>query len=116
MHKRLGLFAVSLGLAALTASAQPASTYTPSSFPPGVIPLSGQWRNHGGDDLAWASPGFDDNSWRTIDLADAVVQPGWHWYRLRIQISAQTPPLALLLDAPIGSNQMWIDGLALPGL
>ena len=116
MRRRLRLLVLFLLQVALAASAQSVLSLSPRSFPLGVIPLSGQWRTHAGDDLAWASPGFDDSSWQTTDLADAVVQPGWHWYRLRIQVSAQTPPLALLLDAPVGSSEVWIDGRAVPGL
>ena len=116
MRKRLWLFAICLTLAAPSAFAQPVSTFAPTSFPPGLIPLSGQWRTHSGDDIAWANPNFEDGSWQTTDLSQALVEPGWHWYRLRFQLSPRTPSLALLLDAPGDSSEVWIDGRSVPGL
>ncbi len=34
----------------------------------GTVELSGLWKFHTGDDLAWAQPNYDDSSWETLDL------------------------------------------------
>lgn len=37
-------------------------------FGQAMIPLSGPWKFHTGDDMRWADPMFDDASWGTMDL------------------------------------------------
>jgi len=76
-----------------------------------VLVLTGPWKFHPGDDMAWASPSFDDSSWGTQDLApppgsydpttgSSGFVPGWTsqgypklagyaWYRLRVQLQNQ---------------------------
>jgi hypothetical protein len=70
--------------------------------------LTGPWKFHTGDNMAWAQPGFDDSAWGTMDLAPPPGSvdpnsglggfvPGWTargypgysgyaWYRLRVNI------------------------------
>jgi sialate O-acetylesterase len=49
--------------------------------------LSGVWRFHLGDDLRWAAPTFDDNSWSSITVPGAWEDQGYPgydgfaWYR-----------------------------------
>jgi Stage II sporulation protein E (SpoIIE) len=73
-----------------------------------VVTLTGPWKFHPGDNLAWASPTIDDSAWATLDLTpppgsfDPVqgssgFVPGWTtngypnltgyaWYRLTIDL------------------------------
>ncbi len=32
-----------------------------------AVELTGPWRFHIGDDMAWTQPGFDDSTWETMD-------------------------------------------------
>ncbi len=33
-----------------------------------TVALTGPWKFHTGDNMAWAQPGFDDSTWSTMDL------------------------------------------------
>lgn len=33
---------------------------------PGVVPITGTWQFHTGDDLRWADPKLNDSSWQAI--------------------------------------------------
>jgi Stage II sporulation protein E (SpoIIE) len=70
--------------------------------------LTGPWKFHAGDEMAWAQPDFDDSAWGTMDLTPPpgsydpmtggsgfvsgwtargyVGYSGYAWYRLRVQI------------------------------
>src|ERR1700752_5181892 len=53
----------------------------------GTVTLSEGWREHDGDNLAWARPGFDDSGWQQVDLDElGAAQPGWRWYRLHLKL------------------------------
>jgi hypothetical protein len=89
-----------------------------------VVTLTGPWRFHPGDDMAWSSSAFDDSTWSTLDLTppagsyDPILGasgflPGWTangypnltgyaWYRLAIHLgrtegSARGEPIAIKL-------------------
>jgi len=77
-----------------------------------TVDLTGPWKFHTGDDMAWAQPGFDDRSWGKMDLTpppgsiDPMIGssgyvPGWTtrgyagyagyaWYRLTVNVQANT--------------------------
>ena len=84
------------------------------------MPLTGPWKFHTGDNLAWAEPNFDDSNWQnyTIDakqsalpiaqLLQSPALPGWQrhghpgytgyaWYRIRLQRPPDAHSLALLM-------------------
>ena len=50
------------------------------------VALNGVWKWHEGDDVAWASPSFDDASWPTVTVPGSPLphQPGTLWIRIRI--------------------------------
>jgi hypothetical protein len=78
-------------------------------FGQAMIPLTGPWKFHTGDDMRWADPKFDDSSWGTMDLTPNAVDPntglsgfapgwtargyagysGYAWYRLRVNVVQQ---------------------------
>ena len=85
-----------------------------------LVPLTGPWKFHTGDNLAWADPNFDDSNWQdyTLDakqsalpiaqLLQSAALPGWQrhghpgytgyaWYRIRLQRPPDAHSLALLM-------------------
>ncbi len=103
-----------------------------------VLVLNGPWKFHPGDDMAWASPAFDDSGWGVLDLTppegsyDPITGssgfvPGWTangyprlagfaWYRLRVQLensSSSAGTTALALTMPINFDdayQVFVNG------
>lgn len=98
-----------------------------------AVELSGPWKFHTGDNMAWAQPGFDDSGWTDMDLtpppgtADATLGssgyiPGWTdrgfagysgyaWYRLTINVEGADDPLALKMpDNADDAYQVYVDG------
>ncbi|HUY93953.1 MAG TPA: SpoIIE family protein phosphatase [Terracidiphilus sp.] len=68
-------------------------------LPPALVPFNNGWLYRAGDSLAWASPDSSDDGWQpvTLDKQSPGKQNAWHWYRIRIDLPAGHPPLALLL-------------------
>lgn len=140
LHRLVRLCALSLLVFSLfssvTVSAQ--TGLVKGSIGDAVLVLTGPWKFHPGDNMAWASPSFDDSSWDSQDLTppqgsyDPITGssgfvPGWTaqrypkltgyaWYRLRVQLqtasaAAQMPPLALTM--PINFDdayQVYVNG------
>ncbi len=53
------------------------------------IDLSGDWRTIENDNLAYASPGFDDSAWNTLQVPQRKRQNAdWRWLRRTIQLPA----------------------------
>lgn len=137
---RKGLYAFLLLLlvvpsSAIVAAQQQAGTFE-RTIGDAVVPLSGVWKFQPGDDLAWASPSFDDSHWGTQDLTppansfDPITGssgfvPGWTaqgypkltgygWYRMHLRlrsVSRDSTPLAITM--PINFDdayQVFING------
>jgi hypothetical protein len=84
-----------------------------------IVPLTGPWKFHVGDDPRWADSNFDDSQWETVSLIshssslDPITGwqgyvPGWTakghpgywgyaWYRIRVNVDAR-PGERLALD------------------
>ena len=101
-----------------------------------VVPLTGPWKFHTGDNPQWASPDFDDSSWGTMDLGptsgdpythDSGFVPGWTtrgyagysgyaWYRLQVVVTRQSgqdgnEPLAISMPARFeNAYQVYVNG------
>lgn len=98
-----------------------------------AVELSGPWKFHTGDNLAWAQPDFDDSAWSTMDLtpppgtADATLGssgyiPGWTergyagysgyaWYRLKVDVQGANDVLALKMpDNADDAYQVYVNG------
>jgi hypothetical protein len=103
-----------------------------------VLVLTGPWKFHPGDNMAWASPAFDDSAWGTQDLTpppgsyDPITGasgfvPGWTsqrypnltgygWYRLRVDLQtvgakANNPELALAMPLVFDdAYQVYVNG------
>ncbi len=97
-------------------AAQIPSAVDATHLPPGVLDLGDGWRTQAGNNLAWAQPGFDDNSWDPANLDDlGAAEPGWRWYRLRVHLGSDHPPLNLLLEGGPGTYQLFLNGQKAPG-
>jgi Stage II sporulation protein E (SpoIIE) len=108
-------FLCALLLVFLSVSGAAQDAPTPVNLGDSVITLTGPWKFQPGDNLAWASPNFDDSKWRTLDLTpppgsfDPIqgtsgFVPGWTthgypnltgfaWYRLTIDIHRESGTL-----------------------
>jgi len=98
-----------------------------------AVELTGPWKFHPGDNMAWAQPGFDDSGWDKMDMtpppgtADVSLGssgyiPGWTargypdysgyaWYRLKIEIQGTHDPLALKMpDSADDAYQVFVNG------
>ncbi len=62
-----------------------------------TLPLDGDWQFHEGDDLAWASPGYDDSAWQPIRAGRSWEGQGHRnytgvaWYRQRLVLDPASP-------------------------
>ncbi|HEX4006760.1 MAG TPA: PP2C family protein-serine/threonine phosphatase [Acidobacteriaceae bacterium] len=61
-----------------------------------TIPVDGPWQFHPGDNLAWASPTWDDTTWKPLQAGKPWEGQGFRnltgfaWYRRRIAIGSQS--------------------------
>ena len=86
--------------------------------------LAGQWRFRPGDDLAWAEPGIDDNSWMTRPVPGRWEQGGFPgsgqmaWYRLTLDLSEVTDrsQLAVRLGEVLGAYEFYAGGRLMGGV
>jgi hypothetical protein len=105
--------------------------------------LTGPWKFHIGDNMAWAQPGFDDSAWGTMDLTPppgsydpalggSGFVPGWTasgykgysgyaWYRLRVDIhdgpvhEGQSALALKMPDDVDDAYQVYVDGRYIGG-
>lgn len=75
------------------------------------------WLLHSGDNPSFAQPDHDVSGWRPVTFGPETMSPlGWSWYRLTLDLPASHPPLALLLNVPKGTCEIYIDGERYPGM
>jgi hypothetical protein len=98
-----------------------------------TVSLTGPWKFHTGDNMAWAQPGFDDSMWATMDLTttsgpyhpifgNSGFVPGWTargykgtsgyaWYRLQVNLQDGQTALALKMpDNFDDAYQIYLNG------
>jgi hypothetical protein len=110
---RYGWAALILLVFCLSATAfgqqQNASTFVLHGLGRATLPLDGDWQFHEGDDLAWASPGYDDSAWHPIQVGRSWEgqghrnYTGFAWYRRRLVL-------------PPGSAAGWTLALYIPNV
>ena len=77
----------------------------------GIVTLNGGWREHDGDNQAWAQPGFDDSGWQSIDVDDlGRAEPGWRWYRIHIKLEPGHDRVHLLVAGGSGTYELYLNG------
>ena len=85
-------------------------------WPSGELTLSDGWREHDGDNLAWAQPDFDDSHWKTVEIDDmGAATPGKRWFRLHVKLAPGHPHLHLLLAGGEGTYELYINGAKVDG-
>jgi hypothetical protein len=85
-----------------------------------MVEIHSLWRFHPGDDpagkLGWADPAFDDSTWKLLrsdQLLNMQGYPGYSgmaWYRFRVVLPPNHPPLALYVPDIGTSYQVFADG------
>jgi len=81
----------------------------------GMTELNDGWREHDGDDPAWAQPGFDDSGWQVNELDDlGAAKPGYRWYRLHLKLPKDHPQERLLLAGGYGVYELYLNGSRVP--
>jgi stage II sporulation SpoE-like protein len=82
----------------------------------GTVEVNEGWAEHAGDNLTWAQPGFDSSAWPAVDLEDmGPASTGWRWFRKRITVGANAPEVRLLLEAGVGTYELYVNGERIPG-
>jgi hypothetical protein len=85
-----------------------------------TLPLNGDWQFHEGDDLAWASPDYDDSAWQAIRVGRSWEgqghrnYKGFAWYRRRLVVapgSASGWTLALYLPNVDSACEVFWNGV-----
>jgi phosphoserine phosphatase RsbU/P len=83
-----------------------------------TAPLDGTWQFHIGDDLAWASPAYDDSAWQPIQVGRTWETQGhrnytgFAWYRRHIVINNSAGiDLGLLLPRVENSCDVYWNGV-----
>jgi hypothetical protein len=122
-HARSGVAALLLALSVLpSARAQAAQgpVFDLEQSRVQMAELKGLLRFHTGDDpdgkLGWASPGFDDSSWKLLRPDQSTADQGYKgysgmaWYRLQVVLPAHHAPLALYVPAIGESFQLFANG------
>ena len=93
-----------------------AQTVDATDWHTGAIELTQGWVTHAGDNPAWASPSFDDSAWHSVEIDDiGASQPGWRWFRLRIQLSPIHPHVHLFIDGGDGVYELFVNGRKVDG-
>ena len=96
--------------------AQDATAFKTKDPGKGFVEVSGNWRFHTGDDLAWAQPGFDDSSWEQLrgdTTWGAQTHPayvGFAWYRKKIDVEAAGGPLTILMPPVDDTYELYWNG------
>jgi hypothetical protein len=101
---------------ALACEAGSAAPVQVTEWRSGLTEINDGWVAHDGDNMAWASPGFDDSDWQTVDLEDmGIAQPGWRWFRKHVNVGPDYPNVRLLLEEGVGTYELYVNGQRMPG-
>ena len=93
-----------------------AQTFKMPDLGPGVVPLTGTWQFHTGDDRTWAEPGFDDSGWQALSASKPWGEQGhsgytgYAWYRKRLEIGASDQPLGVFVPPAGGAYEVYWNG------
>lgn len=132
-----------LGAIIVASAGHPAAPQVDSipvlTFGQSMIPLTGPWRFHTGDDSTWSRASYDDASWETVSLVPApgahdsdvgltgyvegwtsrghAGYSGFAWYRLRVAVTGVEDSLAIAGPALVDdAYQLYVNGRLLGGV
>jgi phosphoserine phosphatase RsbU/P len=112
--RKLLLLIVALLIPATLAAQAKSAELTPLRS--GMVEIDKGWAEHEGDQMIWASPDFDDASWKTVNLEDqGSACKGWRWYRKHVRFGSEHPDMRLLIDGGDGTYEVYVNGKLLPG-
>jgi phosphoserine phosphatase RsbU/P len=86
----------------------------------GAAALSGPWQFHTGDNMAWASPGFDDSGWEQLSASTTWGKQGhfrytgFAWYRRVVDVTpapGASPDFALLIPPIEDAYEIYWNGV-----
>ncbi len=111
--RRIGWFFAWLCLLATSGQGQ---TVDATQWHSGSVTLNEGWREHDGDNPAWAQPGFDDSGWETVALDDlGRAEPGWRWYRIHIKLEPGHDHVHLLIAGGSGTYELFLNSEKMDG-
>lgn len=83
-----------------------------------IIYVTDQWRYSPGDNMEWASPGYEDSGWESIstyltsfDMAFSEWN-GIGWFRLTVEVDSSkvNQPVAVLIEKHFGASEFYLNG------
>jgi sigma-B regulation protein RsbU (phosphoserine phosphatase) len=86
-----------------------------------ILTLNGQWFFHPGDDPRWADKNFDDSKWTLLHSNRDWSQQGYKnmsgmaWYRFKVVVPENSPPVSLYVPELLTSYQVYADGALIGG-
>ena len=101
-------------------TAESIQTVSAGDFSPDdrIIYITDQWKYSAGDNMEWASAGFDDSGWESIstyltsfDMAFSEWN-GIGWFRLTVQVDSSmvNKPVAVLIEKHLGASEFYLNG------
>ncbi len=109
--RRVALSLLWLMIVAHTGKTCRAQVIDATQWKSGMVDLNDGWKEHDGDNPAWAQSAYNDREWQTVDLDGAgAARPGWKWYRLTVELGAAHPPERLLIEGGDGTYELYVDG------
>lgn len=119
------LLIVSLVFCLCAADAQKQVPFAAEGLGRASLPVDGGWQFHTGDDLAWATPGFDDSGWPSIETGRPWEGQGYRdytgfaWYRRHVVLPAGLKPgwnLGLRLTGVEDAAEVYWNGRLVGGM
>ena len=83
---------------------------------PPFLSLEGKWKFHSGDNLAWASPYFDDSDWELIEVPGgwkgySYPATGWYRYSFRLLPELRGRVLGISLGRIRTADETFLNGV-----
>jgi hypothetical protein len=84
------------------------------------VTLGPDWLFAPGDNPAWASPAFDDSSWKTVSTQKPLTDYGYRdfrfaWYRIHLHLRPGTRNLMVGTEEIAGNYEIYANGVRLGG-
>ena len=82
----------------------------------GLTEINEGWTTHEGDDLRWAEPGFDDTSWKTVDIEDMGPRNrGGTGFGKHLALGPDRADARLLVSGGDGTYELFVNGTLIEG-
>ncbi len=101
----------------ILAQVNSSDTFFLSAIPSQGILLNKEWKFHGGDNVQWAQPGYQDSNWIPSDPTEelhhlpAVRQAGIGWFRLKLHVdSSLLGKTFAFIVSTFGASEIYLNG------